>query len=808
MVSEAPPVPAPYQAVYALPSGDQQAPGIGAIFNILRRNAAVIVAIVVVVVGAVLLYSRWITPVYELTTSIAVDEKRSSLPDIYESVSPQENAVSTEMQMLQSRSLMSDIVRDFGLQVDMTEPKRVSRTAVLTNITAADNLLPASYTLRRQSDGRFQIQDRETKRVVGVATPGIPAMVPGVSFTVAPLGDRISRISFSVIGRERATESFAHVLKVDRPVRDANLVSVTYRGNDPILIKDVLNALATRFIDTRQNVEKAEARSAVQFLREQRDTLSSELAKSDEALRDFRERKGAIRLDEEANNEISRMVTTQADRNSLEVERSALAALLRSVDADGNAQNSARYRQLVASPSLLKNPAMAELLQSQTTLENQLAERRVRYTEKDPQVQAMKANIRSVDNQIHSLARTYLNGLNQQAGALDRVLTNYHKQLQDVPQKDVEYTRLDRNIKVLNDAFMLVQTKLKEAEIAQSIEDPSVRVVDPATVPSKPLRPNLPANLALGFVLGLLLGVGTALARHFMDRSIHTRADVIRAAGLPVIGLIPSLDEVHRMAKKVKTESTLFPRSVRSILSSPAEPAISDTMSDGIISDAYARLEANISQLAGVRGARILLVTSAVAGEGKTMSAVHLARTVAKHGRRVLLIDADLRNSGMKRALGEDATVGLGDVLAGTVVWDKVVRRIEEDEITLSYISAGTPRKDPAALLRSPKLGALLDELGQNFDVVVLDTPPLILPDAVVLSPVVDGVIVLARSGQTDRAKLGYAVQQLRVVEAPVLGVVINDVDFERDSSYDGAFGYYGAAYAYGDSSPQALVTV
>ena len=783
--------------------------GLHALWGVIRRNLVFIVACAVVTVMLVAMYSLWTTPVYEVTSLLNVDEKRSPLPDVFESLSMQENAVSTEMEMLQSRTLAEDVVRAHGLQLHLTSPRKVPRSAVLNDIKVDDDAPAAVYRLTRRSGKSFAVEDRKRGKQLGEVAPGAHIHLPGVSFTLAPAvaDSGWSHVDLTIAGLEAEVSQFRKQLKVDRPVRDANTISIAYRGTDPALMRDVLNDLTSRFISGRQDVEKSEASSAVHFLNRELSTVSNQLSATEDSVRNYREQQQVVAPEEQEKSQVDRLVSAQADRNALDAERASLAQLVHDAE-QGDPNDSAtvtRYRQLIASPSLLKNTASDGLLQSLTTLEDQRATLLTRRTTRDPEVQALTARIDAVDNEIHTVAVTYLQGLDKQVSALDETLQGYKGQLQNLPQKELGYARLERSEHVLDDTYVLLQTRLKDAQIAQAVEDPSVRVVDEAVIPDRPLRPNLPLNLGAGLLLGVTFGVGIAFLRHGRDPSVRTRADIQGVAGLPVIGLIPSARAIRRMTRKNAVRDRLglsLPaarREVSPVLAQPVSELDSPLEMSAILTDAYARLETNLAQLSPTHQGRIFLVTSPMAGEGKTTNAVNLALILAKRGHRVLLVDADMRNSRMDTLLSERPGWGLSDVLSTRVSVDIALRHLERgDGASFDYLSSGTQRLTSATLLSPARLKAFFDDVRPLYDVVIVDTPPLVVPDAVIVSQLTDGVLVVVRAGATARAALGYAVQQLRVVAAPIIGAVLNDIDFLRDETYDAAFGYYGAAYAYG----------
>ena len=326
--------------------------------------------------------------------------------------------------------------------------------------------------------------------------------------------------------------------------RDANVVKVAYRDADRQLAAQVPNAIVAQFVARRQDAQKTEARSTVAFLRQQIDTLAAQLKTSEDKLRKFRESERVVNPEVEANSEVARLLSLQLDRGTLEAERAALAKLLEEVrtsKARSGETAPSPYRRLLAFPTLLRSQAANELLKSLASVEDQRTSLLARRTASDPDVRALNNRVDEIEEQIRSVAATYLEGLTSQVSGLDLTLHRFGQQLSQVPRRELEFARLERQPKLLEQVHSLLQTRLKEAEIAQAVEDPSVQVVDAAVVPRKPIRPRRAFNLGAGLMVGLLLGVAGAFMREYMDRSIHTRADVLLASGLPVIGLIPRI---------------------------------------------------------------------------------------------------------------------------------------------------------------------------------------------------------------------------------------------------------------------------
>lgn len=768
------------------------------IWNLLVRNRWIIAGCIVGVVALASVYTLLTTPVYEAATSIRIDEEKSgtAVLDILQTLS-RGSEVHTEMEVLRSRTLAESVVEQLGLQLVMHSPARASRAEVFRAVRVSRDARPAEYRVRRGEDGRFRVENRTTDGILGEFAPGDVILLEGGSVVLAPGAADYREIRFSVIPFSEAVEGLRKALTVTRPNRDANVVVVRYQATDTVLVHEVPNVLARTFISRRQEVQKTEARSAVQFLLEQIDTITSQLAAAENALRAFREQEQVVSLESEASAQVSRLADLQAQRNELDAERAALAKLLRDVraSADNDPAGPSPFRRLVAFPSLLRNQAASELLRSITTVENERAELLKRHTFAHPDVQVLTERVKELEEQLRSITVTYLEGLTNHVASLDATLARFGQQLERIPAKEVEYARLHRQTKVLEEIYLLLQTRLKEAEIAQAVEDPSVRVVDPAIRPSLPIKPRKSLNLALALMLGVMLGTGTAFLREYMDTTVHTREEIQAITGVPVLGVIPRIRRASDAANGKDRSGTLTSQGPEGL----SERLVAGRDPRNPVSEAYRSLRTNITFAQLDRPPKALVFTSPTPGDGKSTSAANLAVTLAQQGLKVLLVDADLRRGILHTVFDAPREPGLSNLLLNGGDFSATVHRIDLGaSVTLDFLPTGTLPPNPAELLGSQRMHALVQRLEDCYDAILLDAPPLnLVTDAAVLGTNADGVLVIARAGQTDKAALAYAMEQLRTVRAPVLGVVLNDVDFRRDRRYGAYGGYY--AYYYGE---------
>ncbi len=766
-------------------------------WNFLQRNRFLLLGITALVVAATGVFVWRATPIYEASTSIRIDEDQSTIPvlDALKTLSSG-SQIGTEMEVLRSRTLAEDVVEELALGVSLLAPRRTARDEVFSAVTTQRSAPPGRYRLSRGADGTFVAVDEGSGRELVRVAPGQALALPGVALTLSPRAARFKEIELKVAPFEDAVRALRLALTISQPNREAELLLARYEGADPVLVRAVPNALARAFIDRRQQTRGTEARSTVAFLRAQLDSITGQLAASEDAVRRYREQQRLISPEAEARADVARLVELRAERDGIAAERDALVQLLDEVHAMpavGPTQPSP-MRRLVAFPTLLKNPATAQLLGSLADVENKRAELLTRRTWDDPDVAILSDRVHALEAQLGTIASTYARGLGTQLTALDTQLVAFGGQLQRVPQTEVTLARLERQPKVLAEVYTMLQTRLKEAQIAAAVEDPSVRVIDPAILPTRPIRPNIPLSLGMALLLGLVLSAGAAFAREHLDTSVRTRDDLrLALAGAPVLGTIPRMREAHAL------EGARWRLRGRTpAMNGNGWAARLETARDpgGAVSEAYRSLRTNLAFARPGTAVRVVVLTSPNPGEGKSTSAANLATSLAQQGVRCLLVDADLRRGALHELLRGPREPGLSDVLVGRARFDDGVQAVTPNGGPgFAFLPAGTAPPNPAELLGSPHMRGLLDRLRTDYDFVLLDAPPLnLVTDAALLGTQADGVIVVARAGVTERGALRHTLDQLQAVRAPVLGAILNDVDQRKDRYYGG----YGTATHYG----------
>jgi polysaccharide biosynthesis transport protein len=765
---------------------------LGEVWRAARRHRALSIGVPVALLASTAFFLWWVEPVYESTTTIRVDQERSGVA-IIEALSQLSSGskIVTEMEELRSRTLAEEIVDSLALHVNVVQPRKATRSALFERVEADARNRPTRIVFERISDDVFRVSTvgrpaREVRIGQAVSVPGL-VLVPAAA---AASHDRI------VIETEpfaEAVEQLQERLVVSRPNRDADMIDVRYESTDRGLAQAVPDLAARRFIARRNNMRSREARSTAEFLAGQIEGLFRQLTTTEDELRSFRERFGVISIEAQGEAQVTRLADMQASRELLEVDRQALASVMASLPARADDPLApSPYRALLGFPAILRNAAAGELLSALNEAEGERASYLDRRTVEFPQVQQLTARIRQIEEQLRIIAVTYLQGLTETVRSLDRTLAGFSSELQQIPEQELQLARLRRHTEVTEQLYTSLQLRLKEAEILAAIDDPTVRVVDPAAPPREPIRPQVPLSLALALLGGLVLGVGAATAREQLASTVRTRDELQAVGGVPVLASIP------QMADAAQTARFGFTLPWRSRRVGHTNGKRSVTLLDGellpAVAEAYRSLRTTITFSNPDGAPRALVITSPAPGDGKSTTAVNLALTLAQQGRSCLLIDCDMRRGRLHDRFGTAREPGLSNVLMGQLPLTAALIGDATSRDRPVLLPTGTLPPNPAELLGATRMGELMAEALERFEFVILDAPPLnIVTDAAVVARHADGVVVVARAGVTQRAALAFTFEQLDAVRARTLGSVLNGADPQRERHYGSYMDeYYG----------------
>lgn len=547
------------------------------------------------------------------------------------------------------------------------------------------------------------------------------------------------------------------------PVKNSRLVAVHYESSDPEQAAQIVNTVISTF--QRMNTERRTATTtdAQEYLSQSIKEAKTRVEEAEKRMTQYAQEHEIFQLDGQDATTASltlqklseELVQVQKQRFEIESKYAVLSDKNRALaDRIGILEDGTAYLQ---------------------TLGMQLD--KLKAQEQQKPSASLRKEISNVETKIEVEVETKLASLKGEVETAKKKEALTHEGIARAKSaamleqdKTIAYNALKQEATTNQELYQSLMQRLKEVGVAGGAAANNVAIIDKAQVPLDKFKPSLPTNLAFGALLGLLLGVSAAFLRDFMDDRVKDVAELERATQLPVLGIVPAVQD--QTPEQLATLTIREPRSG--------------------VAEAFRSLRTAMRFILSDDNRGIIFVTSAHAGEGKSTATANLACAYANAGNRVLLIDADLRNPSLHKTLGGSNEVGLANYLEG---YGDTNTLVQTTNVTnLSLIPAGTLPDDPAELLASAQMESLLATARDNFDLIILDGPPVLgLADAIILASLADATLLAVRAESTQMSTLVNALKRLRQSHANLSGILLNRVDMRRGSR----FGYDYADYYY-----------
>ncbi len=776
---------------------------------LLRRRMGLVGGVAALTVFGVALFVLLERPLYRATATVRLAYPRRALTvgveDLPAAKEQGSDPLLSLIELVRGREIVGAVVDSLGLRLQprgswFGASSRIVRAAlrdVRVNPGAREDTLRLTF----YADS---IVARGLQRKAA-APYGRPLAVGSVQFTI-PFHPGVAAGTLVVRAREEVIDDVLKILAVVRR-KSTDIVDVTYSDADPFLAQRVANQLVRVFQARDAGSAQEQARRRAEFLAAQLRATDSAMTVAQAQLSAFRRLRLLGTSGDRLAAEQARLTALDARRGELEAERSVYESFLAKVNTSNDSLRLEASRDLSYTPELAADPVVNRMSQQvlvyQTRLDS-LTTGPLPAAPTNPDVLGLKALIQSTQEQLVRAVRAHLTSIAAQSRALAALRSRTGASFQPLPATEAEAMRLERLVENLRGTGDRIRQEHENARMAEAISAGDAQVIDWAPLPYKAAGIPPWAKLGLGLGLGLLLGCGAAGLAESGNTSITRPEELERALNVRDLGVIPPLLEPSSNGHSRRRHPISF-----------FTPARRRPEADNRLGAEAFRLVYSGLTFGWGEGRRTILVTSAAPREGKTLIAANLGVTFAREGVRVLVVDCDLRRPRLHRVFGVAPAPGLIELLksngatlaqspdaplggAEATVAQSIagIRHTKIAGLSLLPCGALTPRAHE--LLKPQRIRGLLNDLAGLFDVIILDTPPvLVSADAALLAPLADGAILVVRAGQTDRASAERACQYLIAAGAHFLGAVLNDPAGEL-----ARYGKYYYPYAYPTPSP------
>ncbi|HNJ85634.1 MAG TPA: polysaccharide biosynthesis tyrosine autokinase [Agitococcus sp.] len=639
-------------------------------WRVLMRFKWGILGLAIAVTLAAIFFVSAMRPVYKASTTLLIEQKQgktlTSLDDVYGADITGKEYLQTQFEILKSRELAARVVKEL-------------------NIAQHPDYLIRNQVLQEDEKSWWQLIDWQQYLPVGHEKNPIPTE-----------DEQFNKL----------VDKFMTNVSIE-PIRQTQLVKITFQSYDRVLTARVSNAMAKVYIDSQMEARVTLTQNAADWLSTRLGALKANLEASEKKLQEYRE------------------------QNNL-------------VEGGGAAKTSVLG---------LSTEQLTQINQRVVQAQFKVAEISQRYGEKHPSLVQAKLELSEAQKAFNEAKEASI----------------------ELSRKEFKFQELQREVQTNRNLYDTFFTRIKQANDSLELETANARVIDPAVVPSLPFKPKKSLLIALALVMSLVLGAVLAFLLDYLDSTFKGVEDVEDKLGLSVLGMVPVVKQ-----KKKEASAVLF-------------------LDDKQKSYAEAMRTVRTSVvLSGIdKPHKTIVLTSSVPSEGKSTSAINLAVALGQM-ERVLLIDADMRKPTVAKVLNlPPNTPGLSNLVAATADKEDCILHMEDANIDV--LTAGLIPPNPSELLSSQKFADLLQKFSEEYDRVIIDSPPtLLVSDALLISKVVDAVVYVIRSDVTSHNTARTGVNRLSAVKAPVIGVVLNKVNMKRAAQYYGA---YSAYYAYGYGS-------
>jgi len=716
--------------------------------GVMIKRRWVIITIFTVLVLTVAVNTFTAVPIYQATARIVIEKENPNLVSIQEVMAVDSTGTDyyqTQYKIIESRAVAREVIRRLDLN-NSTEFFPEPKDNFISNIKG--------WIRDMMSNAREWIKSllktEEDKDGVNAQAEDDALADSGL------VSDFIDRIEVS-------------------PIRNSRLVDISAEAKDPIMAARMANELVMSYIDKNLEIKLLAAKDAVKWLGERINEERKKVEVAEKALLRYKEENQIITgFSNDAEN-ITAQKLAELNAQVIEVESQRVEA-------------ETRYHQAVtlknapdmldSIPEVLSNDLVKEIKKMEVALYNRMSEFSKKYGRNHPKMLAIESELADLKKRkaveakrvVNSLKNKYKLALAREE-SLKNALVKQKVESLNLNKKAVQFGVLQRETESSKYMYELLIKRFKETSLTEEMKTGNIRVIDKAEVPRFPVKPKKKRNLLLAVIVGLTLGVGLAFFLEYLDNTIKLPEEIKEHLKIPYLGPVPAISPDRD------------PRTFHLDLVTAHSPK-------STASESYRGIRTGILFSSADTTPQVIMVTSAGPKEGKTISSANLSVAMANAESKVLLVDCDMRRPKIHKLFDVDRKIGLSSILVGTESPGHAI--VASQVENLDILPMGPIPPNPSEIIGSKKMGLLLNALRKKYSRVIIDSPPIsAVTDAVALSQMVDTTLLVIRAGETPRQVIQNSLEQLRAVNANVLGAVLNAVSVGRDSYYYYQYYYY-----------------
>ncbi|HAJ7929373.1 TPA: polysaccharide biosynthesis tyrosine autokinase [Escherichia coli] len=696
---------------------------LGKIVGELIDHRKLIFAITTAFTVIAVLYALLATPIYQSTALIQVEQKQGNviLDSLSQMLPDSQPQSAPEIALIQSRMILGKTVDDLNLQAEIEpkyfpifgrglarllgkEPGTISVSRFY--LDSGSNDVPSEVTLTILGENNFEIE-REGYSLKG--KKGVLLEDKGVSILVDSIdAEAGSQFKITYISRLKAISNLLESLNVADQGKDTGMLNLTFTGDNPTLISQVLSSITQNYL--AQNVARQAAQDAksLEFLNEQLPKVRTDLDAAEDKLNSYRKQKDSVDLTMEAKSVLDQIVNVDNQLNELTFREAEISQL---------------------------------------------------YTKEHPTYKALMEKKQTLQTERNKL----------------------NKKVSSMPSTQQEVLRLSRDVESGRAVYLQLLSRQQELNIAKSSAIGNVRIIDNAITEPEPVRPKKILVIVLGIIIGLFFSVGFVFVRVFLRRGIES-PEQLEEMGINVYASIPVSEWLTKNTNKNKRQKNESDKLLS--VENPADLAV----------EAIRSLRTSLHFAMMESKNNILMISGASPNAGKTFVSTNLAATIAMTGKKVLFIDSDLRKGYVHKMLGSKNVKGLSDILSGQAKVESIIERVSEGDF--DYICGGQTPPNPAELLMHPRFKELLSWASQNYELVIVDTPPILaVTDAAIIGKYAGTTLLVARFEANTAKEIAVSIKRFEQTGVVIKGCILNCVMKKASSYYSYGYSQYGYSY-------------